>query len=69
MNHKRGIVGTIILLIVALILLGYFQIDVKSVVTTPAVQNNLLYAWNLVISGLVNLFHFVVSVVSNSFHH
>lgn len=63
MNTQRGIVGTIVLIIAALILLGYFHIDIKTVAENPTVQDNLSYALSLVISGFVRLYHALLSAI------
>jgi len=69
MNTKRGIVGTIVLVIVALILLGYFNINVQQVVSTPTVQNNLLYAWQLLIAAIERVGHFLGSTIHDLLLH
>ncbi len=46
-NYKKGFVETIILIIVALIVLGYFNIDLRKVFSTPQVQENLRYGWEI----------------------
>ena len=48
MNTTRGIISTIVLIIIALIVLGYYNISVQSIFESKFVRENLLYAWNLV---------------------
>ncbi len=52
MNKNQGLIKTILLIIIAVVILGYFQIDVRGVWNSPMVQNNLNflsepanYAW------------------------
>ncbi len=44
-NQGLGLIGFIIILVIAVIVLGYFGISVKSVMQSPIVQDNLLYVW------------------------
>lgn len=48
-KNKRGLIDTVVLIVVALIILGYFKIDVREIVNTPVVKDNLHYAWELVV--------------------
>jgi len=43
MKKNQGFIKWIILIVVALIILGYFGIDVKQVVESPTTQSNLNY--------------------------
>ena len=65
MNKNRGIVGTVVLIIVALIILGYFNINFKTVIESPAVQQNLNYAWSLVVQGFVSAFTWFSNFMRN----
>ena len=49
---RKGFIQAIILIVIALIVLGYFKIDIKTVLAGPIVQENLKYAWQLVQDGL-----------------
>ena len=60
MNAKRGIIGTIVLIVIALIVLGYYNIDIKSIFNSPAVQSNLMYALQLVINTIKTVWKFLV---------
>jgi len=46
--HNKGFLQIIIIIIIALIVLGYFSINIADVIASPVVQDNLSYAWNLV---------------------
>jgi hypothetical protein len=65
MNTTRGIIGTIVLLIIALIVLGYYNINVQSVFQSPTVENNLLYAWNLLVWSVTHFFWWLVGLMHN----
>lgn len=45
--RNRGFIRLILLIIVGLVLLGYFGVNVREVLASPVVRDNLLYAWNL----------------------
>ncbi len=50
-KNSRGIIKTILIIIVALIILGYFfNIKIQDVVNSSAVQANLSFAWGLVLT-------------------
>ncbi|MFH1979376.1 MAG: hypothetical protein ABII97_03270 [Patescibacteria group bacterium] len=44
--HNRGLVKLIILIIIGTIVLGYFGINIRSVIESDIVQDNLGYLWN-----------------------
>ncbi len=44
---NKGFVRLIILIIIGLILLGYFRINVRDILASPIVKENLAYAWDL----------------------
>ncbi len=44
--YKKGLIGTIIVIIIALIILGYFGFNIKDIFNSPTVQANLNAAWN-----------------------
>lgn len=46
-NRTKGFLQIIIIIVIALIILGYFSINVADIMASPVVQNNLSYAWNL----------------------
>lgn len=63
MNHKRGIISTIVLIIIALIILGYFNIDFKSLVQSPIVKDNLAYAWQLLVEGIKTGWQYLLDAI------
>lgn len=45
-------IDTIVLIVVALIILGFFNINLKDIFSEPLVIQNLKYAFELVIQGI-----------------
>jgi len=43
---KKGLIKTIIIIVIALIILGYFGFNVKDIINSPTVQANLNSAWD-----------------------
>lgn len=48
-NGNRGLVKALLLIIVALVVLGYLGYNLRDIVDSPAVQDNLAYVWGLVV--------------------
>jgi hypothetical protein len=48
-NYRRGFIKTIIVIIIALIILGWFGFDVESIIKSDKVQKNLNYVWDIVV--------------------
>ena len=44
-NHNKGLIRTIIIIIIALLILSYFGISIQSVVNSPTSQSNFSYVW------------------------
>jgi len=47
-QKRGGFIKTIVLIVIALIILGYFGYNVQDIVNSPTVQKNLNYAWDIV---------------------
>ena len=47
-NKNKGFIRLIILIIIGIIVLSYFNINVKSIVESPVAQENIGYVWGLV---------------------
>jgi hypothetical protein len=45
---RGGFIKAIVIIVVALIVLGYFGYNLQDIVKSPTVQGNLNYAWGLV---------------------
>lgn len=70
--NQRGFLTTIIIIVIALIILGYFGFDITKIIQAPTVQSNLNATWTFVLkiwnTYLANPFvyvwdHFVIGVV------
>ena len=48
--YKKGLIKAIIVIIIALIVLGYFGFNIKDIVNGPTVQANLNAAWSFVLN-------------------
>lgn len=60
-NSRSGIISTIVLIIIALIILGYFNIDFKTIIESPMVQGNFKYGWQLLMEGFNKSRQFILS--------
>ena len=49
MHYKKGLVKTIIIIVIALIVLGYFGFNVTDIINGPTVQANLHAAWDFIL--------------------
>ncbi len=54
-TNNQGFIKTVLVIAVALIVLGYFNVDVKKVIDSPMVQHNLEYGTALAKSGYDNV--------------
>ena len=45
MKSNRGLIKLLILILIALIVLGYYGISVRSAVQNPTTQDNISYIW------------------------
>jgi hypothetical protein len=59
MNTQRGFISAIVSIIVSLVVLGYFNIDLKEVFSRPEVMANLHFGWELLVQG----FHSVQGLI------
>jgi hypothetical protein len=53
MKSNRGLIYFLILILIALIILGYYGISVRSAVENPTTQDNVSYIW----TGIVNVWN------------
>ncbi|MEK9166157.1 MAG: hypothetical protein AAB846_00290 [Patescibacteria group bacterium] len=47
-NKSGGLVKMILLIVVGLVVLGYFGYNLRDIVNSPSVGENLAYAWDMV---------------------
>jgi hypothetical protein len=50
MKSNRGLIKLLILLLIALIILGYYGISVRNAVQNPTTQDNISYIWTGTVS-------------------
>jgi hypothetical protein len=67
-RDNTGLINTIVLIIVALIILGYYKIDVRTIVSAPLVQENLKYGWDVLVSGVVSFIHLITAKIGSLAH-
>lgn len=48
-NKQRGIVRTIIIIVIALLVISYFGINLRQVATSPTSESNFSYVWGGVV--------------------
>jgi hypothetical protein len=48
-NGQRGIVRTIIIVVIALLIMSYFGLNLQQIATSPTAQSNFSYVWNGVV--------------------
>ncbi len=49
MKGKRGFIKTILIIVVALVALGFFGYNLREITDSPAVHDNLIFVWELVV--------------------
>jgi hypothetical protein len=49
-NGNRGIVRTIIIIVIALLVLSYYGFNLRTTVESPTTQSNFSYVWNATVS-------------------
>ncbi|MEA1929432.1 MAG: hypothetical protein U9M92_00885 [Patescibacteria group bacterium] len=47
-TKERGLIKLILLVVVALVVLGYYRVDVQNIIESDLVQRNLNYVWGIV---------------------
>ncbi|MFH1232524.1 MAG: hypothetical protein V1651_01510 [Patescibacteria group bacterium] len=47
--YKKGFIKTIIIIVIMLIVLGYFGFNIEDIVNEPLVQKNLHAFWNFIL--------------------
>ncbi|MBA4320420.1 MAG: hypothetical protein C0412_18640 [Flavobacterium sp.] len=47
--YNKGLIKTIIIIVIALIILGYFGFNIKDIINSSAVQANLHAAWDFIL--------------------
>lgn len=50
LKNQNGFIKLVVLLVIGLVVLGYFGFDMENIVKSPTVSGNLHYAWNLAVA-------------------
>lgn len=48
-NKKGGFIKLILLIVIALVVLGFFGYNLKDIIDSPTVKENLVYVWGLAV--------------------
>ena len=54
-TSQKGFLHIIIIVVIALIILGYFGMNIQEILAKPVVHDNLVYFWNLLKSLWTNV--------------
>jgi hypothetical protein len=50
MNSQKGLIKLLVLIVIAIIILGYFRVDLRQVIESEMVQRNFHYVWDNIVS-------------------
>lgn len=64
-DQHGGFIKLIILLVIVLIVLGYFGFNIQQIINSPTVSGNLSYVWNLALNFWNNFLVVPVTYVWN----
>ncbi len=67
--NRGGLLRTIVLIVALLIVLGYFGFNMRNIVASPVVHDNLIYAKELVVTGWNNYLKRPSTYLWNQFFH
>ena len=48
---QAGLIKTVLLIVIALIVLGYYGFNLKDAIDSPSVKENLITFWNWILAG------------------
>lgn len=49
MKGNRGLIKMVLLIVIALVVLGYFGYNLRDIIDSPTVKENLSYVWGLAV--------------------
>jgi hypothetical protein len=49
MRGKSGFIKTVLIIVVALVVLGFFGYNLRDIVDSPDVRDNLSYLWEIIV--------------------
>lgn len=64
MNDQRGLIKEILIIVIALIILGYFGFNITTILSSSVVQTNLAWFWNL----LMTIWSWIVTPLTYLWH-
>lgn len=48
-KNEGGFIKMVIIIVIAIIILSYYGVDIKTLITSDQVQSNLSYVWGIVV--------------------
>ncbi len=68
-NYQKGFIKEILIIIIILIVLGYFGFNINNIISSGTVQTNLQWLWNILLTiwswisaPIIYLWHLAVSL-------
>ena len=49
-NYKKGLIREVLIIVIALIILGYFGFNINNIISSGTVQTNLNWFWQIVMT-------------------
>ncbi len=68
LNARSGFITAVLLIVAALVILGYFKINIQTIVESPTVQANLQYAWQLLVEGVRSGWSYLLALAGTFIH-
>ena len=67
-NKTSGLIKMIIVIVIAIIILSYYNVNLRSVFTSSQVQDNLGYVWGLVVDAWNIFFQYILNPILGLLH-
>lgn len=61
-NNQQGFLKIIIIIVIALVVLGYYNVDVRKVVNSPMVRENLAYGKDMAVAAYTYIVEKIKSI-------
>lgn len=68
-NNRGGLLRTVIIVVTVLIVLGYFGFNLRNIIASPTVRDNLVYAKELTVTGWNNYLKGPATYLWNQFFY
>ena len=49
MKEKRGLIKILLMIVITLVALGFFGYNLREITSSPAVRDNLVFVWELIV--------------------